>query len=303
MRSFAILRAATLEYTNAPTRQFLYVFEDIAGAWPDPSTFPRQAALAAVAVRSTIRAVDPLLLLICLSAGGGLLLLALWGRVNEQRWRDWDMLLNIPEDELLARTHLHLDGEQWADDVGNLVPAQPMRSVDEAIRLLDLGYRMIERVAPDLRSLVFAAAVFSRMVVALAPVAPLWPRDFKAPRPTSLAALNQILHRFLVATADRVRLRLHIWGGSLGLVARFVLGKMRQTVERQPDSDRERDQIRGLRDDLRTLLEDFRCALVQWPDLRPKRNRRLELTVVRLWAASLLLIFLAWHLAQIGTGS
>ena len=56
--------------------------------------------------------------------------------------------------------------------------------------------------APDLRRLLAGMAVFSRMVSAMVPVAPLRPRDFKVAQLASLAALNQILHRFLV-TARR----------------------------------------------------------------------------------------------------
>ena len=49
--------------------------------------------------------------------------------------------------------------------------------------LLDVGYRVIEKFAPDMLRLLAAMATFSRMVSAIAPVKPLRPKDFRLRQP------------------------------------------------------------------------------------------------------------------------
>jgi hypothetical protein len=138
-------------------------------------------------------------------------------------------------------------------------------SVDEAISLLELGYGMIERAAPDLLRLIAGMAVFSRMVSAMVPVAPLRPRDFKVSQLSSLAALNQILHRFLVTSAERFRLRLYVIGQGVGMVLRFLAGTTRRIRETRSTDDRDWKDVAALRGDFRTLtdesLESFRACL------------------------------------------
>jgi hypothetical protein len=52
-------------------------------------------------------------------------------------------------------------------------------TTEEAIRLLDVGYRVIEKFSPDMLRLLAAMATFSRMVSAIAPVQPLRPKNFR----------------------------------------------------------------------------------------------------------------------------
>src|SRR5437773_148946 len=93
-------------------------------------------------------------------------------------------------------------------------------SVDEAQRLLDAGYKVIEKFSPNMLRLLAAMATFSRMVSAMAPVKPLRPQSFHLGSIANLAYLNQILHRFAVTTAERYRLRVYILGRSFGLASR-----------------------------------------------------------------------------------
>ena len=51
-----------------------------------------------------------MLVLLGLATGGGVLFLALWGRINERRWRDWEALLNANDQALCARMRTQLDG-------------------------------------------------------------------------------------------------------------------------------------------------------------------------------------------------
>jgi hypothetical protein len=202
-----------------------------------------------------------------LSAVGGLLFLALWARISEKRWQDWEALLNTNDQALYARMRSQLDGELAMADYAydKAEEHRLVGSVDEAIRLVELGYAMVERAAPDLRRLLNGMAVFSRMVSAMVPVAPLRPRDFKVTQLASLAALNQILHRFLVSSAERFRLRLYVLGQGLGVVLRFLAGSTRRIRDTRSTMDRDWNDVNALRSDFRTItdesLESFRICL------------------------------------------
>ena len=208
-----------------------------------------------------------MLALLSLATGGGLIFLALLCRVNDRRWRDWETLLNTNDQALLTRMRSQLDGSlAMADYAYDRAEQQrAVGSVDEAIGLLELGYGMIERAAPDLRRLLAGMAVFSRMVSAMVPVAPLRPRDFKVSQLASLAALNQLLHRFLVTAAERFRLRLYIIGQGVGMIVRFLAGSTRHIRETRSADDRDWNDVTALRGDFRTLtdesLESFRACL------------------------------------------
>jgi hypothetical protein len=208
-----------------------------------------------------------MLVLLGLSAGGGLLFLALWARINERRWRDWETLLNTNDHALYAKMRSQLDGDLVMADYAyeKAEEHRTVGSVDEAIRLVELGYAMIERAAPDLRRMLAGMAVFSRMVSAMVPVAPLRPRDFKVAQLASLAALNQILHRFLVTASERFRLRLYILGQGLGMVLRFLAGSTRRIRDTRSTADRDWNDVAALRSDFRTItdesLESFRVCL------------------------------------------
>jgi hypothetical protein len=208
-----------------------------------------------------------MLALLGLSIGGGLVFLALWGRFNQRRWRDWETLLNTNDQVLLTRISGQIDGSLDMADYAYARAEQQraVGSVDEAIGLLELGYGMIERAAPDLLRLLAGMAVFSRMVSAMVPVAPLRPRDFKLAQLSSLAALNQVLHRFLVTAAERFRLRLYVIGQGVGMVLRFLAGTTRRIRETRSADERDWNDVAALRGDFRTLtdesLESFRACL------------------------------------------
>ena len=125
---------------------------------------------------------------------------------------------------------------------------------------------MIEHFAPSLLKLLAAMATFSRMVSAMAPVAPLRPRDFRVGGLKGLAYLNQVLHHFVVTTAERFRLRVYILGRCVGLAVRYMVGSTRRIVENAPDADRDWEQIAAIREDLGTLtnesLQSLKALLV-----------------------------------------
>src|SRR5260370_4667530 len=182
-----------------------------------------------------------MLALIGLAAAGGVLFVALLGRINERRWNDWESLLNANDQALCARMRNQLDGSLAIADYAydRAAEQRAVGSVDEAISLLDLGYVMIERAAPDLRRLLAGLAIYSRMVSAMVPVRPLRPRDFKVTQLASLAALNQMLHRIMVSTAERFRLRLYIIGQGVGIILRFLAGTTRPIRETRSTNERD----------------------------------------------------------------
>lgn len=193
------------------------------------------------------------------SALGGLAVLFLLGRRNEHAVRrDWDTLLT-PKGERLYhsienrfRVELAL-AEMTYEDAFSV---RELGSTEEAMHLLDVGYKAIERFSPDMMRLLSAMAMFSRMVSAMAPVKPLTPRDFKLAQLASLAHLNRFLHQFVVSTSERYRLRLYIIGRGFGLASRQLLKSTKRIVENTPEAEREWEQLQAIRHDYQTLTDE-----------------------------------------------
>jgi hypothetical protein len=185
--------------------------------------------------------------------------LYLFGRRNERAVRrDWQLLLT-PRGESVYRT---IEGRVQSEmALANLTYEEAfsfrqLGSVDEARDLLDVGYKVIERFNPSMLQLLTAMAGFSRMVSAMAPVTPLSPGDFRLTEIASLAYLNGLVHRFLVSTTERFRLRLYILGQSFGLATRALLRSTKRIVEAEPEADREWEQVDAIRQDYDTLTRD-----------------------------------------------
>jgi hypothetical protein len=185
--------------------------------------------------------------------------LYLFGRRNERAVRrDWQLLLT-PRGENVYRT---IEGRVESEmALANLTydeafAIRELGSVEEAKHLLDVGYRVIERFSPNMLHLLATMAKFSRMVSAMAPVTPLRPRDFRLTELASLAYLNGLLHRFLVSTGERFRLRIYILGQSFGLATRALLRSTRRIAGGEPEADREWEQVDAVRQDFDTLTRD-----------------------------------------------
>src|SRR5260370_1207480 len=147
-----------------------------------------------------------MLALIGLAAAGGVLFVALLGRINERRWNDWESLLNANDQALCTRMRNQLDGSLAIADYAydRAAEQRAVGSVDEAIRLLDLCYVMIERAAPDLRRLLAGFAIYSRMASALRPPHP--PRR-PAAAPHSIAKSFALLELTRSPTDEGLRWR------------------------------------------------------------------------------------------------
>lgn len=200
---------------------------------------------------------------------GGLVVLFLLGRRNEtQVRRDWELVLTPKGRRIYSsmETQFKTDLELMNATYDEAVAFRELGSLDEAKDLLDAGFRIIEHFAPNLLKLLAAMATFSRMVSAMAPITPLRPQQFRVSGVRGLAYLNQILHHFLVTTAERYRLRLYILGRSVGLAVRYMVRSTRKIASGDKESDREWDQIAAIRGDLGTLtdesLESLKALLV-----------------------------------------
>ena len=199
-----------------------------------------------------------------LSALSVLIVLFLFGRRNERAVRrDWELLLTPKGEHVLktieGRVQSHLDLADLTYDEAFSV--RELGSLDEARHLLDVGFRVIEQFSPSMLRLLAAMATFSRMVSAMAPVAPLRPAGFRLAQLASLAYLNQFLHQFLVSTGERFRLRLYVLGRGFGLATRYLLQSTRRIVSNEPESEREWQQIEALRDDFQTLTDESMASL------------------------------------------
>jgi len=190
---------------------------------------------------------------------GGLALLFLLGRRDERRVRkDWELVLTPRGQRVYTsmESQLKTDLELMNITYDEAASLRELGSLEDAKDLLDAGFRVIEHFAPSLLKLLAAMATFSRMVSAMAPVAPLRPRDFRVGGLKGLAYLNQVLHQFVVTTTERFRLRIYILGRCVGLAVRYMLGSTRRIAENAPDADRDWEQIAAIREDLGTLTDE-----------------------------------------------
>lgn len=188
-----------------------------------------------------------------------LLVLFLLGRRDEGKVkRDWELLLTPRGERLYRSIEGRVQSEIALADMtyDEAFTVKELGSVEEAKHLLDVGYQVIEKFSPNMLKLLAAMATFSRMVSAMAPIAPLRPQGFRMAQIASLAYLNQLVHRFMVTTAERYRLRVYILGRSFGLATRFLLDSTKKIVNNEPEANKEWEQIQAVRQDFQTLTDE-----------------------------------------------
>ena len=188
-----------------------------------------------------------------------LVVLLLIGRRNERLVRrDWEMLLTPRGEKVYGAIEGKVRTELGMADLSfeHALVYRELGTTEEAIRLLDVGYRVIEKFAPDMLRLLAAMATFSRMVSAIAPVQPLRPKNFRLVQVSSLAYLHGMLHQFLVSASERYRLKVYMLGRSFGLVTRYLLRSIQNLGSATPDVAREWDQIEAIRADFQTLTDE-----------------------------------------------
>jgi hypothetical protein len=199
--------------------------------------------------------------MIAISVASCLVVLFLIGRRNERLIRrDWELLLTPRGEKVYGAIEGKVRAEIGMADLSfeHAMVYRELGTTEEAIRLLDVGYRVIEKFAPDMLRLLAMMATFSRMVSAIAPVQPLRPKDFRLVQVASLAYLHGMLHQFLVSASERYRLKMYILGRSFGLATRFLLKSIRSLGldAGATEAAREWDQIEAIRSDFQTLTDE-----------------------------------------------
>src|SRR5229473_6141622 len=137
---------------------------------------------------------------------------------------DWDRVLSPWGLDLYCELAERVEGESKMAEYAyrRAFSARAAGSPEEAVRLLEVGLRVVERTSPDMVALLHQMAVVSRMAAAISPVAPLQPRDFRLPRLSTLAVLAAFAHQVLFSAAERFRLRAFVLWRGFGVVRRFL---------------------------------------------------------------------------------
>lgn len=204
-----------------------------------------------------------------------LVLLYLDGRRRERAvLRDWELALT-PKGERALRSMEHKTSSELALVDLTYTRAREAQDIGhkaEALRLLDVGCRMIEEYCPTMLRSLAAMAVLSRMVAAMAPVSPMRPRRFELRPLTNLAYLNRFIHHFLVTTAERFRLKVYILARGFETLGHVVIRstsrvKEADATDKEPEATgQEWRLIESARHDVHSLsqesLETFRVLLV-----------------------------------------
>jgi hypothetical protein len=205
---------------------------------------------------------------IILGVIGGAAVLVLAGlRSQATVLRDWQTVLKPWGEGVYEELERHVEGELRMADYAysKAVDARAAGFSREAIRLLGIGSSSVQRMSPDMVTLLRGMSVVSRMAAAITVVEPLRARHFRLPRLTSLVALAGFAHHLLVSTAERYRLRAFVLRRGFGMTTRFLLERTERICSRCQATETDWDRIEAARADLRTLsresLQTFQVLL------------------------------------------
>lgn len=218
--------------------------------------------------------------LIALTLLGGLAFLIMMGRLDEvATLRDWEIALNPEGHEVLTRVAEHVRAERGMAEESYARAAEARRdgSLDEAVRFLHTGSRVVESCSETLPSLLKNLAVLSWQAAAILPAPPLRPLRFHMTQLRTLAGLHAVGHHLLATTRERFRLRVAV----LRYGFRAGLGMLRRTTQAlvvQPEGLADWTRIAMIRADLGTLtdesLESLRVLLASMAAVRRAPGHR-----------------------------
>jgi hypothetical protein len=182
--------------------------------------------------------------------------------------RDWEKVLSPWGRNIYRELQERVEGEARMADYAyeRAFMARNAGSLEEAVRLLEVGLQVVERTSPEMVTLLREMAVASRMAAAISPVGPLRPQSFRLPRLSTMAVFAALAHQFLFSAAERFRLRAYVLERGFGLVTRFLLKTTARIREHQASADPDWERIAAARADLRTLstasLQTFQALLM-----------------------------------------
>jgi hypothetical protein len=187
---------------------------------------------------------------------GGAVALIVAGCYNQAAvLRDWEMVLAPWGQDAYRELEARVKGESGMAEYAyrRAFVARSKGAREDAIRLLEVGLRFVERTSPDMITLLRGMAVVSRMAAAITTVEPLRPQDFRLPNLSSLVAIAGFIHRLLVSTAERFRLRAFVLRRGFRVATRFLFESTRRIATRQDAAHTDWERIERARADLGTL--------------------------------------------------
>jgi hypothetical protein len=194
---------------------------------------------------------------------------------DEEILRDWDTVLSPWGREMYRELQDRVEGEARMADYAyeRAFLARNAGSLDEAVRMLEVGLRVVERTSPDMVILLRDMAIASRMAAAISSVEPLRPRSFALPRLSTMAVFAAFGHQLLFTASERFRLRAYVLQRGFGLATRILLTTTKRIREQRANADPDWEDIAAARADLRTLstasLRTFQALLAS---LTPERG-------------------------------
>jgi hypothetical protein len=206
-------------------------------------------------------------------AGLGVVAVVLVRALNDDAeiLRDWETVLSPWGRDMYRELQDRVEGEARMADYAyeRALMARNAGSLEEAVRLLEVGLQVVERTSPDMVMLLRDMAVASRMAAAIAPIEPLRPQQFRLPRLSTMAVFAALAHQMVFTASERFRLRAYVLQRGFGLVTRFLLKTTERIRQQQANADPEWESIAAARADLRALsmasLRTFQALLLSLP--------------------------------------
>ena len=218
--------------------------------------------------------------LIAFTLLGGLAFLVMMGRFDEAATlRDWEIALNPEGHSVLARVAEHVRAERGMaeESYSRAVDSRNDGALDEAVRFLQTGSRVVESCSETVPSLLKNLAVLSWQAAAILPTPPLRPFGFHMAQLRTLAGVHTVAHHLLATTRERFRLRIAVlrygFSAAVGLLRRST-----QSLVLQPEGVANWNRVAMIRADLGTLtdesLESLRVLLASLAAVRRAPGHR-----------------------------
>jgi hypothetical protein len=201
-----------------------------------------------------IRLLIPFIMLVI----GWIAFVILLRRDEEKVQSEWVALLSTSSERIFRQARMDVEANTTRVEVAlkEAMDVRQLGDLDEAIRFLNLGGDIIQRFTPNLLSLLSVMMRFSRMIGAIAPVNPIFPKGFHLAELTSLAHLNGMLHHLLTSAKQRFRLKLYILGKGLSITSHYLVRQIGSIVTRRSSEDQEWEEILGVEQDFQRLSNE-----------------------------------------------
>jgi hypothetical protein len=174
------------------------------------------------------------------AGGAALLILLLLGSYDEASVNsDWETILTPAGIRAYQELRERFDHEATAIRFSYLKAAQAHGEgdVDEAVRLLGVGYEYLALLAPSRDALLDGLKLYARMCSAIVPLPALRPRAFQLPKLATLPGLGMLGHHISVTIPRRLHLRIWLLRRGLGIAMQALLHGTRREKRGQPAPD------------------------------------------------------------------